>query len=226
MLRVPRPDLIADEAQTRAYAEADFGELNRRFIERFDELFADEPLDGYVLDLGCGPGVIALDFAGEHPDCVVHGVDASEAMLHHAEQLLARHPELSGCVEFLPGRIPGLELPQSNYRAIISNCLLHHMGDPGLFWRIIREHGAPGAPVLVMDLVRPGSEANARDAVQSWFGVEPELLRRYLFNALLAAFEPEEVVGQLHDAGLTGFQVERFDECYLMVSGRLPARAC
>lgn len=222
MRRFPRPDLIVDEAQARAYAEADFGELNRRFIERFDQLFPDEPLDGYVLDLGCGPGAIALEFAAQHPDCVVHGVDSSPAMLHHAGQALARHPELAGCVEFLPGRIPDLDLPQSHYRAIISDCLLHYLEAPELLWRTIREHGAPGAPVLVADLARPGSEADARGVVQSWLAGEPPLLRRYFLDAALAAFEPEEIAGQLRAAGLAGLRVERCGDRYLIVSGRLP----
>jgi hypothetical protein len=51
----------------------------------------------------------------------------------------------------------------------------------------------PGAPVLVMDLMRPASPAAAEALVEQYAAGEPEVLRRDFYNSLLAAFEPGEV---------------------------------
>ena len=49
--------------------------------------------------------------------------------------------------------------------AVISNSLLHHLPNPLQFWQKIRQLVRPGAPVLVMDLLRPDSPEAAQAIV-------------------------------------------------------------
>ncbi len=51
----------------------------------------------------------------------------------------------------------------------------------------------------------------------------PEVLRNDFRNSLFAAFEPQEVVTQLADAGLETLEVEVVSNRHLAVMGRLPA---
>ena len=51
------------EAQTIAYAEADFNEANSLFTDKFAEHFSNLPDNGRMADLGCGPGDIAIRMA-------------------------------------------------------------------------------------------------------------------------------------------------------------------
>src|SRR3569832_952689 len=74
MQRIPEPELMDDDAQARAYAEADFEDAHARFIALFRERFAVVDITGTVLDLGCGPADITVRFARAYPRCVVHGV--------------------------------------------------------------------------------------------------------------------------------------------------------
>jgi hypothetical protein len=65
MERIVEPELMDDEAQARAYAEADFEEPNARFVALYREFVGALPAGAAVLDLGCGPGDITLRLAAE-----------------------------------------------------------------------------------------------------------------------------------------------------------------
>jgi SAM-dependent methyltransferase len=221
MQRILEPELMDEDEQARAYAEADFAEPNERFVGYFDTEI-HPAVRGAVLDLGCGPGDIVLRLAKRHPDLTVHGLDGSEAMLHFAVDRLAREPALQSRVQFVHGILPGAALPLARYDAVVSNSLLHHLHDPGVLWNAIREVAAPGAAVLVMDLYRPPSAGAAQEIVEAYSGEEPEVLKRDFFNSLCAAFEPDEVRAQLDACGLGCLDVRTVSDRHLLVAGRLP----
>jgi trans-aconitate methyltransferase len=221
MKRIPEPELMDELEQARAYANADFSEPNERFVGYFDAEFP-HLRSGAVLDLGCGPGDIVLRLAQRHPGLTVHGLDGSGAMLAFGAARLFDMHELQGRVQFIEGRLPGAQLPLARYDAIVSNSLLHHLHDPLVLWRSVRELGAAGAAVLVMDLFRPASIAAARAIVGKYSGGEPEVLRQDYGNSLCAAFEPDEVREQLAACGLAAFEVRTVSDRHLLVTGRLP----
>jgi len=220
MKRIPEPELMDDEAQARAYAEADFEEPNSHFAALFDEFIGRLPEGAAVLDLGCGPGDITLRIATAHPQIEIHGLDGSGAMLAFGHAALAQQPELRDRVSFIEGLVPDALLPRARYDAVISNSLLHHLHDPETLWRMIQARARPGAPVLVMDLMRPADEATAQALVAQYAANEPEVLRRDFYNSLLAAFELEEVRQQLELAGLARLEVRAVSDRHLLVSGR------
>jgi ubiquinone/menaquinone biosynthesis C-methylase UbiE len=220
MQRIPEPELMDDEAQARAYAEADFEEPNSHFAALYDEFIGPLPEGAAVLDLGCGPGDIMLRIAAAHPQIEIHGLDGSGAMLAFGHAALAAQPELAGRVSFIQGLVPDAPLPRARYDAVISNSLLHHLHDPETLWRMIRARARPGAPVLVMDLMRPADEAAARALVDQYAANEPEVLRRDFYNSLLAAFEPDEVRQQLALAGLGRLEVTAVSDRHMLVRGR------
>lgn len=220
MKRIPEPELMDDEAQARAYAEADFEEPNSHFAALFDEFIGRLPEGAAVLDLGCGPGDITLRIAAAHPQIEIHGLDGSGAMLAFGHAALAQQPELRDRVSFIEGLVPDALLPRARYDAVISNSLLHHLHDPETLWRMIQARARPGAPVLVMDLMRPADEATAQALVAQYAANEPEVLRRDFYNSLLAAFELEEVRQQLELAGLARLEVRAVSDRHLLVSGR------
>lgn len=221
MQRIPEPELMDAAEQAQAYAAADFAEPNQRFVECFEQEF---PLlrQGTVLDLGCGPGDIVLRLASRHAGLTVHGIDGSAAMLRFGSERLHQAPELGGRVQFIEGILPGATLPLPHYDAVISNSLLHHLHDPAVFWSAVREAGAPGAAVLVMDLFRPASRAAAQAIVDQYAANEPAVLREDFLASLCAAFEPDEIRAQLRASGLDALQVRTVSDRHLLVAGRLP----
>jgi len=119
-------------------------------------------------------------------------------------------------------QLPSASLPSHHYDLILSNSLLHHLHDPGVLWRTLLETGKPGAPVLIMDLMRPASAGWVEALVSTYAEGEPEVLRSDFRSSLFAAFEPAEVCDQLVAAGLTELSVAVVSDRHLAVSGRLP----
>lgn len=222
MQRIPEPELMDEFEQARAYAEADFSEPNQRFVQLFEAEFPALK-SGHVVDLGCGPGDIAVRLARRHADLHVDGVDGARRMLDFAEARLRDEPALTSRVRFVQAVLPEVALPPGRYDAVVSNSLLHHLHDPQVLWRAVRSLGAPGAAVLVMDLYRPDTPGAAQEIVETYAGEEPELLKRDFFNSLCAAFDPAEVQVQLLECGLGTLEVRTVSDRHLVVAGRLPA---
>lgn len=220
MRRIPEPELMDDAAQARAYAEANFEAPHSAFIELFQRAFPEQRVTGWVLDLGCGPADISLRFARAYPGCEIHGVDAAAAMLAYGEAAV-QQANLGHRIRLLHGYFPGAELPRQRYDVVISNSLLHHLADPLTLWQVIKAHAAAGAPVFIMDLMRPASEAQARALVAEYAVDEPPVLQHDFYHSLLAAYTPQEVEQQLRQLALP-FNVSVASDRHLVVAGNMP----
>jgi len=220
MERVPEPELMEDDAQARAYAEADFAEAHSRCIELLREKLPGLRATGSALDLGCGPGDVTIRFARAFPGWRVDGVDGSAAMLRHGRAAVER-AGLEARVSLVPAYLPEGVVPGEGYDLILSNSLLHHLGDPQVLWSSVRRWGGEGGHVFVMDLLRPESRERAQALVDEYAAGEPEVLRRDFFHSLLAAYEVEEVEAQLIAAGLGHLAARQASDRHLIVWGRL-----
>jgi SAM-dependent methyltransferase len=220
MDRIPEPELMLDPEQARAYAEADFEAPHGHFIELFRETFPHLDVSGPVLDLGCGPGDIAMRFARAFPEARVDGIDGAPAMLAEGERLLAGSG-LESRVRLVRACLPADAPPRNRYRGVISNSLLHHLHDPAVLWEAVARYTEPGGFVFVMDLMRPESRAAAEALVTQYAADEPVVLRRDFFHSLLAAFRVNEVRAQLARAGLEGLVVRPVSDRHLVASGLL-----
>ena len=211
-----------DDEQAKAYAMADFAEPHNNFVRLFGEVFPGLPVTGYVLDIGCGPGDVLQRFARAYPDCTIHGVDGSETMLHYGEKMLSAMPDLAGRVRLIHGMLPGAVLPRERYDVIISNSILHHLHNPQVLWEAVKRHAAAGAPVFIMDLMRPRSQEEARFLVETYARDEPEILKRDFFNSLCAAFTTDEVREQLRAPDLSHLSVQPVSDRHMIIYGTMP----
>jgi ubiquinone/menaquinone biosynthesis C-methylase UbiE len=224
MKRIPEPELMNDEKQARAYADADFDEPHNRFIELFREAFPGFEAGGFVLDLGCGPGDIAVRFARAFSACTVHGIDGAGAMLRCGWERLGQASDIAGRVELIHGMLPGANLPRPRYDAVISNSLLHHLAEPSIIWQTVKTRAAPGAAVFIVDLLRPQTESEAYRLVDVYMQDEPEILRRDFYNSLVAAYTVREVRAQLEAAGLGYLASKQVSDRHLAVWGKMDNR--
>jgi len=220
MIRVPEPELMDEAGQARAYAEADFSEPNQLFVDTFRARFPR--FDGRsVLDLGCGPADICIRLARVLPGARVIGVDGARAMLDLARAAVDASG-LAQQVQLIETRLGADSKLEGSFDAVVSNSLLHHLSDPAALWGAVWRHGVPGAPVMVMDLMRPESPEAAQAIVDEYSGDEPEVLRRDFYNSLCAAYRPDEVREQLREAGFEDMSCEAVSDRHLLVWGRRP----
>ena len=216
MNRILEPELMDDPMQAEVYARADFVEENQGFVDRFKEYFS-EFSQGKVLDLGCGPADIPIRFAKLYPACQVIGIDASAPMIQLGEQAVKQ----AGLTDRITLRCERFEEVAGAriVDAVISNSLLHHLPTPLLFWQKLRQLVKPGAPVLVMDLLRPESSEAAQAIVDQYAANEPDILRRDFYNSLLAAFTEDEIGSQLARMNLTRLLIDIPDDRHWVVGG-------
>jgi SAM-dependent methyltransferase len=219
MERILEPELMDDEAQGLAYAQADFSGPNIQFLDLFAEKFPDFAGNARVLDLGCGPADILVRFVDRYPDCRCVGIDGAEAMLAPGREVI-REKGLAACIELRCHCLP-VAPGDDTYQVIISNSLLHHLHRPEILWQTIRECGVPGTRILIMDLFRPESKKDARRIVDTYAGSEPEILQTDFYNSLLASFRVDEVREQLDRAGLL-LHCDEVSDRHLLVWGELP----
>ncbi|MDP1680267.1 MAG: class I SAM-dependent methyltransferase [Burkholderiales bacterium] len=218
MQRIPEPELMTDPAQAQAYAEADFSAPHDAFVVHFAARFPDFKA-GRVLDLGCGAADVTLRFARAYPDAEIVGIDGAEAMLTLGYAAITR----VHCADRITLHcmcLPDSSVAHQAFDAVISNSLLHHLSAPDVLWQTIQHAAKPGAPVCVMDLLRPHSREEATRLLALHAAGAPEILRRDFFNSLLAAYEIEEVRAQLRAAALPQLQVKPVSDRHMLIFGR------
>src|ERR1700720_1963620 len=162
--RAAEEELMDLPLHAQAYANADFSQPNSKFVTLFSEKFP--AFNGqHIIDLGCGPADITIRRAGQYPQARVVGLDGADAMLEIARKTILRHTSLANQVDIRKWHIGREENPlgSESFHAVVSNSLLHHMHDPLDLWRAIRACAAPGAAVLVMDVIRPQSRIEAEN---------------------------------------------------------------
>lgn len=138
------------------------------------EVAAAHP-SGKVLEIGSGPGQLAMQLARQAPGITLTGVDISEAMVERAARRTAG-AGLSERVRFEVGDVGALPLPDQEFGGVMSTLSLHHWPDPlrGLaeIYRVLK----PGGEARIYDIAhwlwRPaqGGDQLAHIAVASPFG--------------------------------------------------------
>jgi ubiquinone/menaquinone biosynthesis C-methylase UbiE len=160
--RVPEVSALEPKAVARLYGLTTHMPLVRTAHRRFIAgVLGKGVQQGHALDLGTGPGHIAVDIARRNPDLEVIGLDLGAHMIESAKQQAVRHgqngrpPWLQADGHFLPFAGDSLDL-------VISSFALHHWLDPlavlNEIARVLRrprpDAGVPGGQYYIADVCR------------------------------------------------------------------------
>jgi ubiquinone/menaquinone biosynthesis C-methylase UbiE len=89
----------------------------------------------FLLDAGCGTGMMALRIAARHPDCTVHGIDLSAKMIAAAR----RDAKTQGLgVDFRVGSITALPYTDASFDVALTSIMYHHL-DLAEKWQAVAE---------------------------------------------------------------------------------------
>lgn len=194
------PEVMDEAGEADAYMSAAAGahlaRLDASWIER---VVAFGPRGSTrVLDVGTGGGQIPARIARRRPDWRIWAVDRAGAMLAAglAGLASARREARTAIQPFRVGLAQAdaraLPFRDGAFDLVISNSLLHHIGDPTPMLAEIARVAGPGGRVLLRDLRRP-----PRALLRSWAAWHGRNysgeMRRLYEDSVAAAFTPEEL---------------------------------
>ncbi len=115
-----------------------------------------------VLDIACGPGIVATAFAPHAAH--VTGLDVVPAMIERAR---ARAAELGvPNVAFEIGDSNALPYPDESFDLVVTRYSFHHLTDPVTTLREIRRACRRGGTIVVADVAPPKEKGEAYDALE------------------------------------------------------------
>jgi SAM-dependent methyltransferase len=217
MQRTPEPELMDDDEQAGAYAAADWSEPHDKIAGYFRQRFPGFTR-GRVIDLGCGTADVTIRFARAFPETTILGVDGSGAMLSFGRRAV-HNAGLDSRITLQQRYLPDASIETGTFDAVICNSLLHHFADPVILWRTAARSAKTGAPIMLVDLVRPADHETAVRFVKEHAAGAPPVLERDFIASLHAAYTVDEVREQLIAAELPLLMCEQVDDLHLVAWG-------
>lgn len=104
-----------------------------------------------VLEIGSGPGELAIEIARRLPDKRSLGIDLAPAMVQRATAR-ARSAGLGDRVRFELADAAAIPMPPASIDLVVSTLSLHHWSDPGIVFSEIGRVLRPGGVALIYDL--------------------------------------------------------------------------
>ena len=126
---------------------------------------------GRILEIGPGPGFVAIEIAKLVPDAQVVGLDLSETMIDIATGN-AREHGVSDRVVFQEGDASAMPFGEASFDFVISSGSLHHWDEPSRIFREIHRVLVPGCRALISDLRSDAPDEKICESVaevDSWF---------------------------------------------------------
>jgi SAM-dependent methyltransferase len=138
---------------------------------------------GTVLEVGSGPGRLAVRLAQEAPHLAVTGVDISDVMVERATRRAAE-AGLTGRVRFEVGDVGALPFTDGEFAGVVSTLSLHHWPDPAKGLAEIHRVLKPGGEARIYDLAHwlwlpahGGNRLSLMAAASPFGGGEVETIR-------------------------------------------------
>jgi ubiquinone/menaquinone biosynthesis C-methylase UbiE len=211
MERIPESEAIVEMMDARRFSEemgsnrfrqADYRRLARRAVG------VGVPPGGKILDMGTGPGFVAIEVAKllEGTGCQVVGVDLSRPMLALAAENGA-NAGLNGTLSWREGDAKAMPFDDGEFDLIVSNDSLHHWDDPLPVFdevaRVLRDDGR----CIIHDSKR----------LQHWWpwlfvkmiGLSiPRDFRVHWWNSIKSSYTADELRAIMERSRLTDWRIE------------------
>ena len=136
-----------------------------------------------VLDVACGPGLLACAFARVARHAT--GVDMTPAMLEQARKI--QQEQVLQNVSWLPGDVYSLPFPDAQFSIVSSRFAFHHLQDPLAALTEMKRVSRPGGRIVVADMAPLPDKAAALNAAEKLR--DPSHVRALPIEELRALFE-------------------------------------
>lgn len=189
--RVLEPEVMDDPSEAAAYDAMNHDGVNSLFVSDIYHSIFPKTLDGPILDLGSGNGLIPLLVQKAFSNCAVVALDAARSMLAIAQKHVAKFPPNQ--IGLVQARVQRLPYGDGVFKLVISNSLVHHLPEPWAAfveaWRVV----APGGWIFLRDLARPETNGDLEGLVKTYAAGESDTAQRLFAESLHAALTVVEV---------------------------------
>jgi ubiquinone/menaquinone biosynthesis C-methylase UbiE len=148
---------------------------------------------GEVLEIGPGPGFIAIEIARLLPDVHIIGLDLSETMIEIATGNAQEHG-VSERAEFRAGDASKMPFEEASFDFVISSGSLHHWKEPERIFREVHRVLKPGCQALISDLRSDAPQDEVREFAAQ---IDSQFMRwglRHSFGEGYTVAEAEQLV--------------------------------
>ncbi|WP_347986589.1 methyltransferase domain-containing protein [Methylomonas sp. AM2-LC] len=123
---------------------------------------ADVKNSDTVLDLACGPGIVACEFAkiAKH----VTGLDVTPAMLAEAKHRQDNNAQEN--LTWIEGDAGALPFPEESFSVVITRYSFHHLLDPETTLAEMHRVCKPGGRLVVADVIMQAERSAAFDRLE------------------------------------------------------------
>ncbi|WP_218082137.1 class I SAM-dependent methyltransferase [Anthocerotibacter panamensis] len=201
--RIPEPEVMDSDEDALSYDAMDHTGVNQQFVL---DLKKNNPPPGTWLDLGTGPAQIPILVCEQFPAVRVVAVDAAAAMLAVARERVAQ-AHLEQRITLVQADAKSLPWPDGTFTVIFCNSIVHHLGDPRLFFKEIRRLTAPGGLVFLRDLARPEHLQALEQLVFQYTATATAYQRKLFVDSLWASFTVAETESLAEGAQMMGARV-------------------
>jgi len=166
--------------------------------------------DDTVLDVACGPGLLACAFARVAKHAT--GIDMTPAMLEQARK--TQQEQGLKNLSWLPGNVYSLPFPPAQFSIVSSRFVLHHLQDPLAALQEMKRACKPGGRIVVADMAPIPGKAAALNAAE-----------RLRDPSHVRALPVDELRGLFTQAGLGAPQVTSYrmeDQLEYLLSRSFP----
>jgi ubiquinone/menaquinone biosynthesis C-methylase UbiE len=118
--------------------------------------------DDTVLDVACGPGLLACAFAKVAKHAT--GIDMTPAMLEQARK--TQQEQGLKNVSWLPGNVYSLPFPPAQFSIVSSRFVFHHLQDPLAALKEMKRVCKPSGRIVVADMAPHPAKADALNAAE------------------------------------------------------------
>lgn len=186
------------------YAEfAKNSQLMRELYKDLATKAASEIQKGKVLEVGPGPGFLAIEMALLSPELRIIGLDISDTMIEIALNNVKGYG-LSERVEFKKGDASKMPFAGSVFDFVITSGSLHHWKEPikvfNEIYRVLKE----GKKVLVSD---PRKDSPKEQIEAFTRNIDSKLMRWGLRKSIRESYTAQEIENLIKDTKFTDFKI-------------------
>jgi len=152
-------------------------------------------ISGRYLEMGSGPGFLAMMIARRKPDSEITAVDISPDMIAVAEEFI-REKQLEKRIHCLPGDVGDEQFMRKlgTFALVYTTFSLHHWKDPDVSIRNLWDAVQPGGALYILDFRRI-----------EWLCSLP--VKWGELDSFRAAYSAQEIEAIFRRTGITSFQI-------------------